>query len=127
MNGYGYARVASCTPTVRLGDPAANAAAIISALEEASARHADILVFPELSVTGYTCADLFGQSALREGAVSALTEIALATGDLATVCVVGAPLQRNNRLYNCAVVMANGKIEGVKKDGSRRDMIPPAL
>ena len=113
MNGYGYARVASCTPTVRLGDPAANAAAIISALEEASARHADILVFPELSVTGYTCADLFGQSALREGAVSALTEIALATGDLATVCVVGAPLQRNNRLFNCAVVMANGKIEGV--------------
>lgn len=113
MNRYRYARVASCTPTVRLADPAANASAIISALEEASTRHTDIMVFPELSVTGYTCADLFGQSILREGAVSALDEIARATGGLATVCVVGAPLQRNNRLYNCAVVIANGRIEGV--------------
>ena len=71
MNGYGYARVASCTPTVRLGDPAANAAAIISALEEASARHADILVFPELSVTGYTCADLFGHGVRGRSAATA--------------------------------------------------------
>lgn len=113
MNRYRYARVASCTPTVRLADPAANASAIISALEEASTRHTDIMVFPELSVTGYTCADLFGQSILREGAESALDEIARATEVLATVCVVGAPLQRNNRLYNCAVVIANGRIEGV--------------
>ncbi len=73
MNGYGYARVLAHHPQYRFGDPAANAAAIISALEEASARHADIYwLFPELSVTGYTCADLFGQSALREGAVSSL-------------------------------------------------------
>lgn len=113
MNRYRYARVASCTPKVRLGDPASNASAIISALEEASSRHADIMVFPELSVTGYTCADLFGQSVLREKTVSALEEIARATEGLATVCVAGAPLERNNRLYNCAVVIANGRIEGV--------------
>ncbi|WP_323793263.1 NAD(+) synthase [Nocardioides sp.] len=109
----GFARVAACTLPVAIADPATNAARII---EQARACHEDgvaVAVFPELSLTGYAVDDLFLQDVLLEGVGEALAAIVQASRDLRTVVVVGAPLHRGNRLYNCAVVIHAGTILGV--------------
>ena len=98
--------------SMKVGDPAYNADRIIEVME-AHADHA-LLVFPELCITGYTCADLFGQRALLEGALQALDQIRLASAKLSGLtAVVGLPLQRHNSLYNCAAFVQEGKICGI--------------
>jgi NAD+ synthase (glutamine-hydrolysing) len=106
-------RAGACTPRATVGDPAANAAATIALARTGDADGADLLVFPELNVTSYAIDDLHMQDALQRATDAALSEIVAASVDLRPVLVVGAALVRNARLYNCAVVIARGRVLGV--------------
>jgi NAD+ synthase (glutamine-hydrolysing) len=110
---HGFARVAACTVPVTVADPAANAAAILA---EARACHDDgvsVAVFPELSVSGYTLDDLHLQDTLLEAVHDALEQIVEASADLRPLLVVGAPLEVDGRVHNCAVVVQGGQVLGV--------------
>ena len=106
-------RVAAAVPTVSLADPMSNAGRICELADKAEAEGAALAVFPELSVTGYTCADLFGESLLIEAAEKAVEKIAEHTRSLAVTLVVGAPVPHGGHLYNCAVVIRGGRIHGI--------------
>jgi len=106
-------RAGACTPRASVGDPTANAAATIALAQAGDAEGADLLVFPELNVTSYAIDDLHMQDALQRATDAALGEIVAASAGLRPVLVVGAALVRNARLYNCAVVIARGRVLGV--------------
>ena len=110
-NRYGFIKVAAATPLVKIADCHANAAAMDRMTAEALERGVSIVVFPELSLTGYTCGDLFLQSRIIEAGDEAL-EALLAT-PRPIVSIVGMPIYYKNNLYNCAVVIANGRICGI--------------
>ena len=110
---HGFARVAALTTPIVLADPAANAATII---EQARALDADavaVAVFAELSLTGYSIDDLVLADTLLDAVEDAIASVTAATADLLPVLVVGAPLRKGNRIYNCAVVIHRGRILGV--------------
>jgi len=109
----GYIRVGCAAPKVRIADCAFNAEQIILAMREAKENELHILVTPELSLTGYTCGDLFMQGVLLDGAVSAMESVLKATIGSDMIVVVGLPLCYLNKLYNCAAILQNGKILGV--------------
>src|SRR5512137_255058 len=96
-------RVAAVTPELKVADVAFNAAAIEVAAAQAAAAGVRLAVFPELAVTGYSCADLFGQQLLLAQAESAVLRLAAASARLGIVLVVGAPLRQGGRLFNTAV------------------------
>ncbi|MBO5875382.1 MAG: NAD(+) synthase [Alistipes sp.] len=108
---FGFVKVASATPLVKVADCRANAEAIDRMTAEAVERGVSIVVFPELSITGYTCGDLFLQSRLLEAGDEALA--LLLSRPRPIVSIVGMPIYYKNNLYNCAVVICNGKIEGI--------------
>ncbi len=110
---FGFVRVASAVPEHRVADVDFNAQQIIDLSIQAAARGARVVVFPELSVTGYTTADLFYQSALLDGTRQALLNIAQATALPNLLTVVGAPLEVHGRIYNCAIAMQGGSIVGI--------------
>jgi hypothetical protein len=110
---HGFARVAVAIPTLRVADPARNARALLELARRAADRGAALAVFPELGITGYSCDDLFHQSALIEAAETAVGAVIEASKDLGAVLVVGAPLRRAGRLFNCAVVVHRGRVLGV--------------
>lgn len=113
MKNFGYIRVGSCSPEVRAADIAHNIRNIIEASERFESENVDLAVFPELSVTGYTCADLFGQTLLLDRAEQALSTLARELADKRITIVVGVPLRHNGRLYNCAAVIQGGRISGI--------------
>lgn len=106
---HGFFRVAACVPSVAVADVKANTAHIIYMINKAEEAGADLAVFPELCVTGYTCGDLFHNSALLDAAAEALAEIAEATRGLHVAAVVGIPLLRGPQLLNCGAVVAGGR------------------
>ena len=108
---FGFVKVAAATPLVKLADCHANAEAIDKMTAEALERGVSIVVFPELSLTGYTCGDLFLQSRIIEAGDEALESLLATPRDI--VSIVGMPIYYKNNLYNCAVVIANGKICGI--------------
>jgi NAD+ synthase (glutamine-hydrolysing) len=110
---HGFARVAVAIPTLRVADPARNARALLELARRAADRGAALAVFPELGITGYSCDDLFHQSALIEAAETAVGAVIEASKDLGAVLVVGAPLRRAGRLFNCAFVVHRGTLLGV--------------
>lgn len=112
-NLFGMIRIATAVPRIKVADPTFNAGAIISLMEQAAGKHVDILVFPELSLTGYTCGDLFHQSTLRQGALEALDRVVTASADKRGIFLVGLPLQVEDKLFNCAAVINRGKILGI--------------
>lgn len=113
MSDYGFFRVAAATPVVKVADPDANAARIIDLIDQAEASKASLVVFPELSITGYTCADLFGQQLLLDSADEAVRLIADHTRGMKVTVVVGTPVRIAGRLYNCAAVIRCGEIKGL--------------
>jgi len=98
---------------VTIADPAANAEAIIERARAADAEQADLLVLPELCLSAYAIDDLLTQDALLAAVETGLLRVLEASESLRPVLLVGAPIRRNGRLYNCAVVIARGKILGV--------------
>lgn len=113
MKNYGYMRVAAAVPEVSVADIKNNIDSITRLAKEASGRGAKIVVFPEMSVTAYTCADLFHSFTLLDETINGLNELCRLSTELNTAMVVGAPLQVDNSVYNCAVVIAEGTIKGV--------------
>jgi NAD+ synthase (glutamine-hydrolysing) len=111
MNRHGFVRVSSVSTRTLVANPAANAAEIIRVLSDLP--DSDIVLFPELCVTGYTCADLFGQPHLLDAGIAAIERIAVATAGRAQLVVVGAPIPLGNRLLNCAVVITSGTVAGI--------------
>lgn len=109
----GFVRVASIAPSLRVADVGYNVEQIIAALERAVAQGAQLAVFPELSITAYSCADLFYQRHLLDAALDGLQRIAAATASLPMSCVVGLPILVDGRLYNCAALVGEGRIAGI--------------
>ena len=109
---YGFFRTAAASLKLRVADPGYNAAEINGAIDNALKEGARLLITPELSVTGYTCADLFFTKALQDSAEKALGDIVSHTKGKNITVAVGMPVPFSNSLYNCAVVIFNGKIMG---------------
>ena len=110
---FGYVKVAAAVPVTALADCAENASSIVAMMREAEAGGVDIAVFPELSVTGYTCGDLFLQPKLLRDAEAALAGIVDASVGCRTAVIVGVPVAEGGRLYNCAAVVAGGELLGL--------------
>ncbi len=109
----GFVRVATVSPRLKVADCQFNVGEIISAMQRAQADNVEVLVTPELSITGYTCADLFHQTTLIEGAKVGLKAIVDASEQFDGIVFVGAPLVLDDKLYNCAIAIKGGIILGV--------------
>lgn len=96
-----------------VGDPASNTEETLVLMREGEARNVDLMVFPELGLSAYAIDDLLLQDALLDGVEAGLERLVGASRDLRPVFVVGAPVRRNGRLYNCAIAIARGRILGV--------------
>ncbi len=108
MHNFGFVRITAASHKISIADPQANALAIIERIHELA--DSDVIVFGELSLTGYTCADLFGQSVLLDGALEALRQIVNATAAREQLVVVGLPLRASSGLYNVAAVINHGSL-----------------
>ena len=106
----GFLRVAVATPKIKVADVRFNTEAVLREIAEADRQGTSLLVFPELVLTAYTCADLFHQTILVERAATALDEVAEATRRTQLVAVVGVPYMVDHKLYNCAAVLHAGRI-----------------
>lgn len=109
----GFLIAATATPEIKIADPAYNADKIIEYMAQAKELGVSLLVFPELSVTGYTCGDLFASRTLICAAEEALARIREASKGFGALVFVGAPLRHHGKLYNCAVAVCGGEILGV--------------
>lgn len=107
----GYLRVVAAAPRVRPADVGNNVAEILRHATDAVHRKADIVVFPELSITGYTCGDLFMQPSLLQAAIDGLATICRETAAHDLVLIVGLPLSVSGRLYNVAAVVHGGRVQ----------------
>lgn len=110
---FGFVKVAAAVPRVEVADCRYNAHEIEKQIAEAEGLGVQIIVFPELSVTAYTCGDLFGHTLLLEQAQQALSQLLESTAGCPLLCVVGMPVAWGNSLYNCAVAFRQGEILGV--------------
>lgn len=110
---YGFVKVAASVPHVQVADCFYNIQQIEGLMRKASEKDVQIIAFPEMSVTAYTCLDLFSQQTLLKNAEQALLTLVGNTADLNLLTIVGAPLVTENRLINAAIVFQSGKILGV--------------
>ena len=113
IHRQGFVRVAACTPRIHIGDPAGNADETLALMRVGEKRRVDLMLFPELGLSAYAIDDLLLQEALLDGVEAAIGRLLAASRRMRQVCIVGAPVRRNQRLYNCAVVFARGRILGV--------------
>ena len=109
----GFIKVACASPDVHVADCDYNATQIIDKIKEAYSNGAKLIAFPELSITGYTCGDLFLQDTLLNSAKKSLRDILQATKDLDIVSIVGLPYVVNGKLYNCGAVIHCGYLLGI--------------
>lgn len=113
MKRYGFLRVAAAMPAVHVAEPQKNAQEIIRLTTELSSNECSVIVFPELCVSGYTCADLFGCRELLDNCEEAVCSIMNATADSCATLFIGVPIRRNGRLFNCAAAIKGGRIVGI--------------
>ncbi|MEP7160511.1 MAG: NAD(+) synthase [Dermatophilaceae bacterium] len=109
----GFLRVAACAIPTAIAQPRTNGATIAARAADAAAQGAGVVVFPELSLSGYSLDDLHLQAPLLDAVETALADLAAQSEELTPVLVVGAPLRHRHRVYNCAVVLHRGTILGV--------------
>jgi NAD+ synthase (glutamine-hydrolysing) len=109
---HGFVRVAAVSPELVLGDPLKNAGIIAAEAARLAAEGTRVIVFPELSLTGYTCGDLFHSNVLRSQAVEGLSQLVSASAEIEALIVVGLPLLVQGRLYNVAAVVSGGEVLG---------------
>ena len=110
---HGFIKTAAATPCVRIADPSYNTAELIRLAKDAAEHAVDVLVFPELCISGYTCGDLFCSNSLLAACRESLACYARETADLRLLSVVGLPLEVDGRLYDCAAAVCNGEILGI--------------
>ncbi len=109
----GFFRAVSCSPRVAVADVEANTAEILRMLGEAAASSPDMVVFPEMALTAYTCADLFHNSTLLDAASAAMRRLVEECPPEVPLAFVGMPVRHGNALYNCAVAFSRGRVYGV--------------
>ena len=110
---YGFVRVGVGIPLVKVADPQANVEEIMQLVLQSVNQGVEILLTPELSLTGYTCQDLFHQQMLIDEAEVALLKLMDFTRSMDTIIVVGLPVPFEGRLLNCAAVLQKGKLLGL--------------
>jgi NAD+ synthase (glutamine-hydrolysing) len=113
LYSHDFARVAVASPRCKVADPAFNARQTIALAQQAAQQGAVLAAFPELGLSAYTCDDLFHQRALLDACLAALGDVVAASVELPLAMIVGVPLRINHTLFNCAVVVAGGRILGV--------------
>lgn len=113
MKNFGFIKVAASVPLVEIANCTANALAAEQQIKQANKKGVQIVGFPELSMTGYTCADLFYNQLLIEQAENSLAKLIKNTSHLDIIAIVGLPIRTENQLFNCAVIFQKGKILGV--------------
>ncbi len=109
---YGFVKVAAAVPALKVADCQFNVSETEKLIVEAEEKGVQVLVFPELNITGYSCGDLFGQNLLLEQAEMALMQLVQNTRQMNVVSIVGMPLLAGSTLLNCAIVFQKGKILG---------------
>ncbi len=110
---FGFVRVGAAVPKLQVADCEYNVSEIKRQIDLAVSEGVEVVCFPELSLTGYTCADLFFLQQLQQNALQGLQDICEYTREKPIVIIVGAPLKWDNNLYNCAFVMTDGDVIGV--------------
>ncbi len=110
---YGFVKVASAVPTVKVADCVSNIKEIESQIAMAEGQGAEIIVFPELCVTGYTCQDLFRQQLLLDATENCVMQLLEFCRQLDIISIIGVPLIAGDLLLNCAIVIQRGKILGI--------------
>ncbi len=110
---YGFVKVASAVPSVKVADCKYNTERIEGLIAVAEGRGVQIIVFPELCITAYTCGDLFAQQTLLQEAEMSLLQLLNNTRQFDIICIVGMPVTVNSMLLNTAVVFQKGKILGI--------------
>lgn len=110
---YGYVRVGAVVPEIEVANTDYNCCKIIEEIKRLSKEGVQIVTFPELSITGYTCQDLFNQELLLKESLKGLKRIVDETKDLDLISIVGCPIVCDNQVFNCAVVIEKGKILGI--------------
>ena len=108
----GFARVAACTTPTALADPAANAAAILSAAQQCHEQSVALAVFPELALSAYAIDDLLLQDALLDAVEAGVADLVARSSELMPLLLVGAPLRHAGRLYNAALAIHRGRLLG---------------
>ena len=109
---FGFVKVASAIPSVRVADCKYNVEQMLPIIKEAEERGVEILTFPELGITSYSCGDLFQQHLLLEQAEKSMAHLLEATRQYNIIIIVGMPIPVAGTLLNCAIVIHNGKITG---------------
>ncbi len=112
-SSHGFVRVAAATPVVHIADPAANAEEHERLIRQAGEQSADLLVFPELSLSAYAIDDLHMQAALLEEVERQIARLAEVADEAGVIAVIGAPIRNGDALFNCAVVLGGGEVLGV--------------
>lgn len=110
---FGFVKVASAIPSVKVADCHYNMRQMLPIIHEAAEKNVEILTFPELGITSYSCADLFQQQLLLNEAEKALEELLKETTDIETIIIAGIPVPHTGILLNCAAVLHRGKIMGI--------------
>jgi NAD+ synthase (glutamine-hydrolysing) len=110
---HGFVRVAAATPVVHTADPVANAEEHVALIQQAGEQGVDLIVFPELSLSGYAIDDLLMQDALLAEVERQIAVLAEAADEACLVAVIGAPVRSGDALFNCAVVLGSGSVLGV--------------
>jgi NAD+ synthase (glutamine-hydrolysing) len=110
MEDYGFVRVAAAVPDVKVADCMSNAEACLELIREAEAKQVRIVCFPELNITGYTCADLFHSRLLVSNAEKALGWLLQQTAEMDIISIIGLPVHCGSSLFNAAVVINRGQI-----------------
>jgi NAD+ synthase (glutamine-hydrolysing) len=113
LYSHNFVRVAIGIPQVRVADPAFNVAQIVALMRQAAERKALLVVFPELSLSAYSCEDLFHQQALLDASRDALCRVLDASCDIPVIAIVGVPVSVDNLLFNCAAVVHHGRLLGL--------------
>lgn len=107
---YGFVKACACTPEIRVADVEFNAKNVSDAIDVAAKIGVELIVFPELTLTGATCGDLFFSSVLIDGAKDALKKIAEGTADKKLLAFIGLPLKNGNLIYNVTAAVCGGKV-----------------
>lgn len=113
MSAYGYYRFAAVVPSVKVADVEYNTGALVQAMQQAVGQGAQVVLFPELSLTGYSCGDLFFQPLLQQAALQGLRRFASETAELHVPAIVSLPLAVGAGLFNVAAVVKDGKVLGL--------------
>ncbi|MGN1370894.1 MAG: NAD(+) synthase [Candidatus Coprovivens sp.] len=110
---YGYIRVAASVPELKVANVTFNVEEIIKEMKNLDKEGVQIVTFPELCLTGYTCADLFSQDILIEQSLIGLDKILNETSELGIISIIGIPIVCDNQLFNCAIVVNRGEVLGI--------------